>query len=61
MPIDPLVLPKTRGRKTSAGKWKDECRDCGGSLRIGKKERVEGARRRLCPDCFERFAAGFFR
>lgn len=62
MPLDPLVLPRTAGRKPSKGKKRrNECRDCGGDLRHGKGERPEGARNRLCPDCFDRFAAGFFR
>lgn len=62
MPLNPLVLPKTPSRKLTKGKKKkDACRDCGGSLGIGKNERVEGARKRLCPGCFEKFVAGFFR
>lgn len=62
MPLDPIVLPKTPRRKATKGKkLKDACRDCGGSLCIGKKETVEGARRHLCPDCFNQFAANFFR
>ena len=62
MPIDPLALPNTPSRKATKGKKKkDACHDCGESLRIGKNERVEGARKRLCPVCFEKFAAGFFR
>ena len=62
MPLSPLVLPKTPGRKATKGKKpKDACRECGESLCIGKTERVEGARKHLCPDCFTQFAADFFR
>lgn len=60
MPLNPLVLPKT-GKRTPSKKKKPMCRDCEGPLRIGKNERVEGARAKLCPECFEKFAIGFFR